>query len=212
VLQESNITSSALLPLIGLLVELEELCAHLENLLLELLVGLDLNFLGETDDRFEVDIFWLRGFILRTNISAFASNLKCGAIYLWVLLSSSGLLSLCGSRYIATVLILFFLFLLGSSTEHRENVVGDSRRGGGDGRGSGGSSVRQGLLQLALKIVDLYIKEVELGRWLTYGRRGLRGFLWSFYRLLVAVEGLLRLSLRELGLGAGVCHLDFCKC
>ena len=57
VLQESYITSPALLPLIGLLVELEELCAHLENLLLELLVGLDLNFLGETDDGFEMDIF-----------------------------------------------------------------------------------------------------------------------------------------------------------
>jgi len=57
VLQESNITGPALLPLIGLLVELEELCAHLENLLLELLVSLNLNFLGETDDWFEVDIF-----------------------------------------------------------------------------------------------------------------------------------------------------------
>ncbi len=57
VLQESNITSSALLPLICLLVELEELCAHLENLLLKLLIGLDLNFLSETDDWLEVDIF-----------------------------------------------------------------------------------------------------------------------------------------------------------
>jgi hypothetical protein len=57
VLQESNITSPTLLPFISLLVELEELCTHLENLLLELLVGLDLNFLGQTDDWFEVDIF-----------------------------------------------------------------------------------------------------------------------------------------------------------
>jgi hypothetical protein len=57
VLQESNITSSALLPLVGLLVELEELCAHLENLLLKLLIGLDLNFFSETDDWLEVDIF-----------------------------------------------------------------------------------------------------------------------------------------------------------
>lgn len=57
VLQESNITSSALLPLVGLLVELEELCAHLENLLLKLLIGLDLNFLSETNDWLEVDIF-----------------------------------------------------------------------------------------------------------------------------------------------------------
>ncbi len=57
VLQESNITSPTLLPLIGLLVELEELCAHFEDLLLKLLVGFDLDFLGETDDRLEVDIF-----------------------------------------------------------------------------------------------------------------------------------------------------------
>jgi hypothetical protein len=57
VLQESNIASSALLPFVGLLVELEELGPHLENLLLKLLVGLDLNFLSETDDWFEVDIF-----------------------------------------------------------------------------------------------------------------------------------------------------------
>jgi hypothetical protein len=57
VLQESNVSSPTLLPLISLLVELEELCAHLENLLLELLVSLNLNFLGETDDWFEVDIF-----------------------------------------------------------------------------------------------------------------------------------------------------------
>ena len=57
VLQESNITSPTLLPLIGILVELEELCAHLENLLLELLVGFDLDFLGKTDDGLEVNIF-----------------------------------------------------------------------------------------------------------------------------------------------------------
>ena len=57
VLQESNITSTTLLPLIGILVELKELCAHLENLLLKLLIGLNLNFLGETNDWLEVDIF-----------------------------------------------------------------------------------------------------------------------------------------------------------
>jgi hypothetical protein len=56
-LQQSNITSPTLLPLIGLFVELEELCAHLEDLLLKLLVGFDLNFLSETDDWLEVDIF-----------------------------------------------------------------------------------------------------------------------------------------------------------
>ena len=57
VLQESNVASSTLLPFVGLLVELEELCAHLENLFLKLLVGLDLDLLGETDDGFEVHVF-----------------------------------------------------------------------------------------------------------------------------------------------------------
>jgi hypothetical protein len=56
VLQESNITGSTLLPLVGILDELEELCAHLESLLLELLIGLDLDFLGETDDWLEMDV------------------------------------------------------------------------------------------------------------------------------------------------------------
>lgn len=65
VLQQSNITSSALLPLIRLTDKLEELGAHLEGLLLELLVGLDVDFLGETNDRFEVDILGFWGFLLR---------------------------------------------------------------------------------------------------------------------------------------------------
>lgn len=43
VLQQTNITGTTLLPLLALGVELEELGAHLENLLLQLLVGLDLN-------------------------------------------------------------------------------------------------------------------------------------------------------------------------
>jgi len=46
VLQQPNITSSTLLPLVGVTDELEELGAHLEGLLLELLVGLDFDFLG----------------------------------------------------------------------------------------------------------------------------------------------------------------------
>ena len=62
-------------------------------------------------------------------------------VYLGVLLSGSGLLSLCRSGVIATVLIIILLFLLGSATEHREDVIGDTRGGGGDSRGSSGSSV-----------------------------------------------------------------------
>jgi hypothetical protein len=57
VLQQPNITSTTLLPLIAILDELEKLGAHLEYLLLELLVGLDIYFLGEADNGFEVDIF-----------------------------------------------------------------------------------------------------------------------------------------------------------
>jgi hypothetical protein len=66
VLQESDITSSTLLPLVGILDELEELCAHLESLLLELLVGLDLDFLSEANNWLEVDILRLWSLLLRT--------------------------------------------------------------------------------------------------------------------------------------------------
>lgn len=64
VLQQSDITSSSLLPLVGLADELEELGAHLEHLLLHLLVGLDLDLLGKADDGLEVDILGLGGFLL----------------------------------------------------------------------------------------------------------------------------------------------------
>lgn len=56
VLQESNVPSSTFLPLVGLAHELEELCPHLEGLLLELLVGLGVDFLGQADDGLEVDV------------------------------------------------------------------------------------------------------------------------------------------------------------
>jgi hypothetical protein len=56
-LEESDITGTALLPLIAVSNKLEELRPHLESLLLELLVGLDLDFLGEADNRLEVNVF-----------------------------------------------------------------------------------------------------------------------------------------------------------
>lgn len=56
VLQESHVAGSALLPLLGLAVESEQLGAHLEGLLLELLVGLDVDLLGQADNGLEVDI------------------------------------------------------------------------------------------------------------------------------------------------------------
>lgn len=46
VLQESDITSTTLLPLIGLAGELEQLSTHVEDLLLEFLIGLDINLLS----------------------------------------------------------------------------------------------------------------------------------------------------------------------
>jgi hypothetical protein len=72
VLQQPNITSTTLLPLIAILDELEKLGAHLEYLLLELLVGLDIDFLGEADNGLEVDIFRLWCLLLFNPLSAFA--------------------------------------------------------------------------------------------------------------------------------------------
>lgn len=56
VLQETHVTGTTLLPLLGLAVELEQLGAHLEGLLLKLLVVLGLDLLGQVDDGLEVDI------------------------------------------------------------------------------------------------------------------------------------------------------------
>lgn len=75
VLEQSDITSSALLPLasggggllavlLGGLDELEQLGAHLEELLLRLLVGLDVDLFGQLDDGLEVDVFALGGLVL----------------------------------------------------------------------------------------------------------------------------------------------------
>ncbi len=64
VLQESDITSTTLLPLVGLANELEELGAHLEGLLLDLLSGLDIDPLGKADDWLEVNVLGLWCLIL----------------------------------------------------------------------------------------------------------------------------------------------------
>jgi hypothetical protein len=75
VLEQSNVTSSSLLPLAagggGILAilldgldELEQLGAHLEELLLGLLVGLDLDLLGQLDDGLEVNVLALGGLLL----------------------------------------------------------------------------------------------------------------------------------------------------
>lgn len=64
VLQETDVTSTALLPLLALTVKLEQLGPHLEHLLLELLVGLCLHLLGQANDGLEVDIGGFGGLIL----------------------------------------------------------------------------------------------------------------------------------------------------
>jgi hypothetical protein len=64
VLQQSNITSPTLFPLVGFANELEELRPHLESLLLELFVCLDFDLLGEADNWLEVNILGFGCFIL----------------------------------------------------------------------------------------------------------------------------------------------------
>lgn len=64
VLEQSHVTSATLLPLLALTVEAEQLSTHLESLLLQLLVGLGLDLLRQADDRLEVDIGGLGGFVL----------------------------------------------------------------------------------------------------------------------------------------------------
>lgn len=75
VLEQSDIASSSLLPLAGggggilaILLDgldkLEQLGAHLEELLLGLLVGLDVDLLGQLDDGLEVNVLALGGLLL----------------------------------------------------------------------------------------------------------------------------------------------------
>ncbi|KAH0357234.1 hypothetical protein KCU81_g325, partial [Aureobasidium melanogenum] len=56
VLEETNLTGTTLLPLSAVTVELEELGAHLEGLLLALLVCLGVDFLGKVNNGLEVDV------------------------------------------------------------------------------------------------------------------------------------------------------------
>lgn len=64
VFQQPNIARTTLLPLIRLSNKLEQLSAHLENLLFHFLVRLGLDFLSEADNGLEMDVFRLGGFIL----------------------------------------------------------------------------------------------------------------------------------------------------
>jgi hypothetical protein len=64
VLEQSNVAGTTLLPLLAVTVESEQLGAHLEGLLLEFLVGLDLDSLGKADNGLKVNIRRLRSLFL----------------------------------------------------------------------------------------------------------------------------------------------------
>lgn len=65
VLEQTDLASATLLPLSTVAVELEQLGAHLEGLLLALLVGLGVDLLGQVNDRLEVNVgFLLFGLLL----------------------------------------------------------------------------------------------------------------------------------------------------
>ena len=72
VLEQAHVTRSALLPLAALLDELEQLGAHLEELLLGLLIGLGLDLLGQLDDGLEVNILGLGRRLVLWFASAYA--------------------------------------------------------------------------------------------------------------------------------------------
>lgn len=132
VLEKSDLTGSALLPLSAVTVETEELGAHLEGGLLRLLVGPGVDFLGEVDDGLEVYVYLLLGVVilLRTWSVLVVSLvvLVCQVPYLALLLglgASTGL--------VCALVGLVLLLLLGTATKHAEDVVldsGSSRRCG----------------------------------------------------------------------------------
>ena len=65
VLEQSNVTSTTLLPFSALAVELEQLGAHTEGLLLELLVGLCVDLFRQAVDGLKVYVcLFFRSFII----------------------------------------------------------------------------------------------------------------------------------------------------
>ena len=59
VFEQPDITSTSLLPLSTISVELEELGSHLEGLLFSFFVSLGLDLLGQADDGFKLNIGFL---------------------------------------------------------------------------------------------------------------------------------------------------------
>lgn len=71
VLQQPHVAGTTLLPLLALTVVLEQLGAHLEHLLLKLLVGLGLHLLGEADDGLEVNFGGFGGILFLLNRNSY---------------------------------------------------------------------------------------------------------------------------------------------
>lgn len=74
VLEQADVTGSTLLPLLRALLEDKELGAHLEELLLGLLVCLGLDPLGQADHGLEVDVIGLGGLITLSEREKVASQ------------------------------------------------------------------------------------------------------------------------------------------
>jgi hypothetical protein len=76
VLQDTNIASASLFPLATITVELEELGTHLEGNLLSFLVCLGVDFLGQLDDRLELNVrLFLLSLVLQTTCQSRISRL-----------------------------------------------------------------------------------------------------------------------------------------
>ncbi|KAI6773748.1 hypothetical protein HG531_000597 [Fusarium graminearum] len=144
VLEQTDVTSTTLLPLAALLDELEKLGAHLESLLLSLLVGLGINLLGQLDDRLEVNVLGLGGILLYKQRRLSGLSLS---------LSATGVI---------TALLVVLLLLLGTAAEHGEHGGGCNRLLSLSGLGL----LRLGLLRLGLLrlgLLNLGLLDLGLG-------------------------------------------------
>jgi len=139
VLEQADLAGTTLLPLSAVAVELEELGTHLEGLLLALLVCLGVDFLGKVDNGLKVDVGLLVvNLVLLVGWCQYswdASGMRTG-VNLDYLVSG-----LCGgslgasTAVVGGVILLVGLLLLGTTTEHAENIVLDGRGGSGGGLG-----------------------------------------------------------------------------
>ena len=126
VLQQLDVTGSTLLPLFGLPVKSEKFGAHLEGLLLQLFVGLDLDLLSQADDWLEVYVGLSLGVLQgRTIVLAWqlAASKPRPSTHLIIAL---GLL-LGGTRWLVSVVFLLLFLLWWAAAKHGEDGVSRGR-------------------------------------------------------------------------------------